>query len=133
MKEEQFISAVVKASDCLLHLDVNNVYVNSQNFGFDAKAYMRALPLDKTCYIHVAGHYVESDGFLVDTHGAAVIDPVWDLLDFTYAELGEAAGRIPTCLERDFNFPPLQELLTEMDIIRTKQAPYRASGQRQRA
>lgn len=133
MKEEEFISAVIKASDCLLHLDVNNVYVNSQNFGFDAKAYLRALPLDKTCYIHVAGHYVESDGFLVDTHGAAVIDPVWDLLDFTYGELGEAAGRIPTCLERDFNFPPLQELLAEMDIIRAKQAAYRSSPVRKSA
>jgi len=121
MKEQEFISEIIRQSDCLLHLDVNNVYVNSQNFGFDAKKYLDELPLDKVCYIHVAGHYVESDGFLVDTHGADVIDPVWSLLDYTYQSMGASASTVPTCLERDFNFPPLAELMTELDIIRSKQ------------
>jgi uncharacterized protein len=121
MKEEEFISAIVKEADCLLHLDINNVYVNSQNFGYDPNAYLAALPLDKTAYIHVAGHYVEDDGFLVDTHGAAVIDPVWQLLDFAYDQIGEHAHVIPACLERDFNFPPLPELLAEVDLLRQKQ------------
>lgn len=114
MKEEEFISAVVSEADCLLHLDVNNIYVNSQNFKFDPLAYMRALPLDKTCYLHVAGHYVEHDGIIVDTHGADVIDPVWSLLHTAYQELEKvsaspfSASNLPTCLERDFNFPSIE-------------------------
>lgn len=121
MKEQEFITEIIRESDCLLHLDVNNVYVNSQNFGYDAKKYLDDLPLDRVCYLHVAGHYVESDGFLVDTHGADVIDPVWSLLDYAYQSMGESASIVPTCLERDFNFPPLSELMTEVDIIRAKQ------------
>ena len=125
MKEEEFISAIVREADCLLHLDVNNVYVNSRNFGFDPVAYLQALPLDKVCYLHMAGHYVEPDGFLIDTHGAEIIDPVWDLLDVAYGLLGERAADLPTCLERDFNFPPLAELLAEMERIRGRQEHYR--------
>ena len=121
MKEQEFIAEIIRESDCLLHLDVNNVYVNSQNFGYDAKAYLDALPLEKVCYLHVAGHYAEADGFLVDTHGAQVIDPVWSLLDYAYQSMGELASTVPTCLERDFNFPPLSELMAEMDVIRAKQ------------
>ncbi len=74
---------------------------------------MTALPLDRTCYIHVAGHYVEDDGLRVDTHGAEVIDPVWTLLDAAYAHCGVQ----PTCLERDFNFPALDELGAEVAQI----------------
>ncbi len=133
MKEQEFIAEIIRESDCLLHLDVNNVYVNSQNFGYDAKKYLDELPLDKVCYIHVAGHYVESDGFLVDTHGAEVIDPVWSLLDYAYQSIGELASTVPTCLERDFNFPPLSELMAEVDIIRAKQQVARASNVKKRA
>lgn len=114
MSETEFISAVVAEADCLLHLDVNNIYVNSRNFGFDPLAFMAALPLERTCYIHVAGHYVEADGLLVDTHGAEVIDPVWSLLGEAYARLG---GDIPTCLERDFNFPDFTALTAEVGVI----------------
>ena len=116
----------MREADCLLHLDVNNLYVNSRNFGFDPDEYLQALPLDKVCYLHVAGHYVEPDGFLIDTHGAEIIDPVWDLLDVAYGLLGESAADLPTCLERDFNFPPLAELLAEMERIRDRQEHYRA-------
>lgn len=133
MKEQEFIAEIIRESDCLLHLDVNNVYVNSQNFGYDAKKYLDELPLDKVCYIHVAGHYVEADGFLVDTHGAEVIDPVWSLLDYAYQSIGELASTVPTCLERDFNFPPLSDLMAEVDIIRAKQQVARASNVKKRA
>ena len=133
MKEQEFIAEIIRESDCLLHLDVNNVYVNSQNFCYDAKKYLDELPLDKVCYIHVAGHYVESDGFLVDTHGAEVIDPVWSLLDYAYQSICELAITVPTCLERDFNFPPLSELMAEVDIIRAKQQVARVSNVKKRA
>ena len=122
MSEAEFVAAVVKEADCLLHLDVNNIYVNSQNFGFEALDYLNTLPLERTCYVHVAGHYVEPDGLLIDTHGAEVIDPVWNLLLAAYERMG---GDVPTCLERDFNLPSLNELTAEvMQIARLQaQAP----------
>ena len=113
MSETEFISAIVAEADCLLHLDVNNIYVNSRNFGFDPLEFMTALPLEKTCYIHVAGHYTEPDGLLVDTHGAEVIDAVWGLLEEAYRR----TGPVPTCLERDTNIPELEELVGELQLI----------------
>ena len=127
MSEAEFITRIVHETDCLLHLDVNNIYVNSQNFGFDPLAFMEALPLERTCYVHVAGHFVEPDGLLIDTHGAAVIDPVWALLEAAYARIG---GEVPTCLERDFNFPDLSALTAEVEQITRLQA---AAGQRKAA
>ena len=124
MKEEEFIHAVVKESGCMLHLDVNNIYVNSQNFGFDPVTYMKKLPLDEVCYLHVAGHYVEEDGIIVDTHGASVIDPVWKLLDYTYSQLPFSAPEIPTCLERDFNFPAISSLIEEVERVRSIQSEH---------
>ena len=122
MSEAEFVAAVVKEADCLLHLDVNNIYVNSKNFGFDALDYLNTLPLERTCYVHVAGHYVEPDGLLIDTHGAEVVDTVWHLLLAAYERMG---GDVPTCLERDFNLPSLNELTVEvMQIARLQaQAP----------
>lgn len=119
MSETDFISAIVREADCLLHLDVNNIYVNSCNFGFDPFAFMNALPLERTCYVHVAGHWVEPDGLLIDTHGAEVIDPVWTLLEAAYARIG---GDVPTCLERDFNIPDLPALTAEVEQIARLQA-----------
>lgn len=118
MSEPEFISRIVHEADCLLHLDVNNIYVNSWNFGFDPATFMAALPLEKTCYIHVAGHYVEPDGLLVDTHGATVIDPVWQLLETAY----QRTGVVPTCLERDFNINDLATLTAEVAHIARLQA-----------
>lgn len=118
MSETAFIRAVIEEADCLLHLDVNNAYVNGCNFGFDPLAFIDALPLERTCYLHMAGHYVEPDGIRVDTHGADVIDPVWQLLDAVYARVGP----LPTCLERDFNIPPLAELSAEVARIAAAQA-----------
>jgi hypothetical protein len=122
MSEHEFIGEVIREADCLLHLDVNNIYVNSRNFGFDPLAFMDSLPLERTCYIHVAGHYVEPDGLLVDTHGADVVDPVWSLLEAAYARIG---GEVPTCLERDFNFADFSALTAEVAQIARLQAAAR--------
>lgn len=119
MSESEFISAVIAEADCLLHLDVNNIYVNSRNFGFEPLAFMEALPLARTAYIHVAGHYTEPDGLIIDTHGAEVIDPVWSLLAAAYARIG---GTVPTCLERDFNFGDFSALTAEVRQIARLQA-----------
>ncbi len=129
MSEAAFIGEVVREADCLLHLDVNNIYVNSCNFGFDPLAFMTALPLDRTCYLHMAGHWVEPDGLRIDTHGADVIDPVWQLLDEAYARVGP----LPTCLERDFNIPSLADLLPEVARIAAAQARAPRVGGRQGA
>lgn len=120
MTEPEFIRAVVTEADCLLHLDINNIVVNSLNHGFNAGEFLRALPLERICYMHVAGHHVESDGLVIDTHGADVIDSVWQLLAEAYA----LCGAVPTCLERDFNFPELEVLGREVEQIATLQAQY---------
>jgi uncharacterized protein (UPF0276 family) len=117
MTEAQFVAAVVQEADCLLHLDINNVHVNSVNHGIDSQAYLDALPMDRVVYLHVAGHHVQTDGLLIDTHGADVMDPVWSLLQSAYAR----CGAIATCLERDFHIPPLNELLPEIHHIHALQ------------
>ena len=118
MTEIEFINAVVEEADCDLLLDVNNIYVNSINHNYDPVEFLRQLPGERTTYIHVAGHYDEADDLKVDTHGAPVIDPVWQLLAKAY----EFFGVKPTLLERDFNIPPLPDLLAELDIIKSIQA-----------
>ena len=117
MAEPEFVRAVLEAADCELLLDVNNVYVNSVNHGYDPHQYIASMPTERIRYLHVAGHYRESDDLLVDTHGAAVVDPVWDLLKFTY----EQHGQKPTLLERDFNIPPVADLVGELNTIRAIQ------------
>ncbi|MBL36110.1 MAG: hypothetical protein CMI10_14565 [Oceanospirillaceae bacterium] len=117
LEEAEFVCAVLERADCQLLLDVNNVYVNSLNFGFDADAYIAVMPSERIAYLHVAGHYDQADDLKIDTHGAAVIDPVWALLRATYARHGVR----PTLLERDFNFPPLAELYAELAHIRALQ------------
>ena len=114
MSEADFICAVIKEADCDLLLDVNNVYVNSKNHLYDPEEFIRRMPAERVAYIHMAGHYVEEDGFIVDTHGADVIDPVWQLLDFTY----DLIGTPPTLLERDFNLPEMARLLSEIKQIK---------------
>lgn len=118
MSELDFIRAVIEEADCDLLLDVNNIYVNSVNHRYDPAAFLEALPGERIAYCHVAGHYVEAEDLIVDTHGADVIDPVWDLLDRAYARFGV----FPTLLERDFNIPPLDELMREVETIHTMQA-----------
>lgn len=117
MSEIDFFNAVVEEADCNVLIDINNIYVNSVNHGYDAEAFLRAMQGKRIAYAHIAGHYVQAEDFLVDTHGAPVIDPVWHLLAKAY----EAFGVFPTLLERDFNLPPLAELLREVDTIRAIQ------------
>jgi len=117
LSEAQFITAVLQESGCDLLLDVNNIYVNSINHGYDPIEFLDSLPLQRARYIHIAGHYDEADDLKVDTHGADVIDPVWSLLAQAYQRLGP----LPTLLERDFNLPPLSGLLQEITQIRQLQ------------
>ncbi len=120
MEEIDFVNAVLEEADCLFHIDINNIYVNSINHCYDAEAFLKALPGDRVAYAHIAGHYVEAEDLRVDTHGADVIDPVWQLLDVAY----EHFGVFPTLLERDFNIPPLETLLKEVETIRHYQTKY---------
>lgn len=126
MSEAAFVRAVVEESGCGLLLDVNNIYVNSINHRYDAHEFLLQMPPDKITYFHVAGHYDEADDLKIDTHGTAVKDPVWALLAAAY----EHAGLKPTLLERDFNIPPLDELLAEANIIRQVQQRFYRSTRR---
>ena len=115
MAETEFIGSILEAADAGLLLDVNNVYVNSQNFGFDARSFIDALPLERVVEIHVAGHlHVPERGLLIDTHGADVIEPVYELLRRAVSR----TGPVPVVLERDNHLPPLDDLLAEAAIVR---------------
>ena len=118
MSEREFVCAVLDAADCDLLLDVNNVHVNSVNHRYDAVEFIRAMPADRVSQYHIAGHYNEAADLIVDTHGAAIIEPVFALLVEAY----RCFGAKPTLLERDFNFPPIAELVAELDRIRALQA-----------
>ena len=124
LDEIQFINSVLEEADCGLLLDVNNVYVNAINHGYDPEAFIAALPAQRVVYVHIAGHYVEAEDLRVDTHGADVSDPVWQLLDSTYARFGV----LPTLLERDFNIPPWPELQRELALIRGLQEKHRRAA-----
>ena len=117
MREIDFFNAVVNEADCDILLDVNNIYVNSVNHGYDAMDFLNAMPVERITYAHIAGHFKEADDFLVDTHGAPIIDPVWQLLQHAYQRFGV----FPTLLERDFNLPPLNELVAEVKYIKKLQ------------
>lgn len=118
MSEIEFLNAVLMEADCDLLLDINNVYVNSVNHGYDAEAFLARIPGGRIAYGHIAGHFVEAEDLLVDTHGADVIDPVWTLLQSAYRRF----GAFPTLLERDFNLPPVELLLAEVAEIGAIQA-----------
>ncbi len=122
MDELSFIKAVLTEADCLLHIDINNIYVNSVNFGFDAHEFLRGIPGERIIYGHVAGHYQQKPDLLVDTHGEDIIDPVWALLEEAY----QLFGTFPTLLERDNNIPPLNLLMQEINKITTIQNRYKA-------
>ena len=113
MSELEFLNAVLVEADCDLLLDVNNIYVNSVNHRYDAGDFLRKLPPERIAYGHIAGHYNEAEDLIIDTHGANVIANVWELLDLAYSEFGV----FPTLLERDFNIPPVEDLLAEVSHI----------------
>lgn len=110
MPEWEFINEVIARSKCKLLLDVNNVYVNAFNHQYDARDFIDRLPLDRVAYIHMAGHLQVEDDLIIDTHGEAIIDPVYDLFDYTL----EKIKPVPVLLERDFNIPEFNELQGEL-------------------
>ncbi|MEZ4268924.1 MAG: DUF692 domain-containing protein [Myxococcota bacterium] len=113
MTEAEFLREILEGADCGLLLDVNNVYVNAQNHGYDARAFIDALPLERVVQIHMAGHY--NDGtVIIDTHGDHVIQAVLDLYAYTL----ERTGPVSTLLEWDNDIPPLEVLLAENDKVR---------------
>lgn len=118
MSESDFLQEVLIRADCGLLLDVNNVFVNSVNHGYDPAAFIAGLPAGRIRYLHVAGHERQDETLLIDTHGEPVCRDVWDLLGDCYQQWGP----IPTLLERDFHIPPLPELLAELARIRGLQA-----------
>ncbi|GDX85173.1 UPF0276 protein [Methylococcaceae bacterium] len=117
MREIDFFNAVVNEADCDVLLDVNNIYVNSVNHGYDALDFLNLMPIERITYAHIAGHFKEAEDFLIDTHGAQIIEPVWELLRHVYQKIGV----FPTLLERDFNLPPLNELVFEVQQIKLLQ------------
>lgn len=114
MSEPEFISAIVNQSGCKLLLDVNNVYVNAFNHKYDTKQFINSIPLDKVAYIHMAGHFQVAEDLIIDTHGEAIIDPVYDLFEYTI----EKIKPVPVLLERDFNIPEMPELQNELDRLK---------------
>jgi len=117
MTEAEFTLAVLEEADCDLMLDINNIVVNSINHKYDAHEFMLQMPADRIRYFHLAGHYVEAEDLRIDTHGTPVDNQSWQLLADAYAHFGV----VPTLLERDFNFPPLDELLDEVSQVRRLQ------------
>jgi hypothetical protein len=118
LSEIEFARAVLEEADCDLLLDINNIVVNSINHSYDAREFLLAMPKERVRYFHQAGHYVEAPDLRVDTHGAAVGDAAWSLLAEAFAHFGP----VPTLLERDFNFPPVEELLDEVRRIKSMQS-----------
>lgn len=126
MTEKEFLLAVLDEADCDLMLDINNIVVNSINHRYDASDFLRDMPAERIRYFHLAGHYVEEKDLRIDTHGNAVDEQAWRLLADAY----EIFGPVPTLLERDFNFPPMAELLDEVRRIKQLQLDYQSGDRR---
>jgi uncharacterized protein len=121
LSEHEFLAELAARSDCLLLLDVNNVYVSSSNHGFDPLEYIDALPIERVQQIHLAGHS-KLGAYLIDTHDAPVSEPVWRL----YRAASDRFGPVATMIERDDNIPPLDDLLGELDRARSIASKTRA-------
>jgi uncharacterized protein len=113
MTEWEFLAEIARRADCLVLLDVNNIYVSAFNHGFDAHAFLEGIPVERVRQVHLAGHS-HCGTHIIDTHDAAVVDPVWDLYAAAVRRFGPAA----TMIERDDHIPPLAELVTELDRAR---------------
>ncbi len=113
LTEWEFLSEIARRADSLILLDVNNIYVSAHNHGFDAEQYLVGVPAERVQQIHIAGHSNCGD-YIIDTHDADVIDPVWAL----YAKAIERLGPVSTMIERDDHIPPLSELVAELDQAR---------------
>jgi uncharacterized protein (UPF0276 family) len=113
LTEWEFLKAVAEEADCLILLDVNNIYVSSVNHEFDPYAYLNAIPVERVQQMHLAGHQNHGD-YLIDTHDHPVPEPVWKL----YAAAVRRFGGVSTMIERDANIPPLAELQQELAAAR---------------
>ncbi len=113
MSEWEFLSAVAERSDCLILLDINNIYVSAHNHGFDPLVYLDNVPADRIQQFHIAGH-LNLDNIIIDSHGDSVINPVWAL----YEAALHRFGPVSTMIERDDNIPPFGELLRELEVAR---------------
>lgn len=113
MSEWDFLREVTERADCLILLDINNIYVSAYNHNFDPYTYLNAIPGERICQIHLAGHTHENN-LIIDTHDHPIADPVFDL----YAAAVRRFGRVSTMIERDDHIPPLTELLNELDEVR---------------
>jgi hypothetical protein len=113
LAEWEFLAEIAQRADCLILLDVNNVYVSSVNHGFDPLTYLDAIPAQRVQQIHLAGHENRGD-LIVDTHDRPIVDPVWRLYEAARRRFGD----VSTMIERDSNIPPLSELLSELDMAR---------------
>lgn len=113
MSEWEFLAAVASEADCLILLDINNIYVSAFNHGFDPLAYLDGIPAERVRQFHLAGH-LNLGTHIVDTHDHPVIDAVWSL----YKEAVRRFGVVPTMIERDDNIPELGELLAELEVAR---------------
>jgi uncharacterized protein (UPF0276 family) len=113
MTEWAFLRAVAEEADCLILLDINNIYVSGYNHGFDPLTYLKEIPAARVQQLHMAGHSHHGT-HIIDTHDAAIIDPVWAL----YAEALRLFGPLSAMIERDDRIPPLDELLAEWDTLR---------------
>jgi uncharacterized protein (UPF0276 family) len=109
LTEGEFVRAVLEESGAFLLLDVNNAYVNAVNHGRDPLEMLCALPLERTCQIHLAGHEQDEQGVLLDRHGSAIAEPVWDLFRHAIQRVGE----VPVLIEWDNDIPPLERVLAE--------------------
>jgi uncharacterized protein (UPF0276 family) len=110
MSEIDFVNEIVERADCQLLLDVNNVYVNAFNHKYDARAFIDSLPLDRVAYIHMAGHQQVEPDLIIDTHGQPIIDPVYELFEWTIQKMEP----VPVLLERDYNFEELEQIQSEI-------------------
>lgn len=113
MTEWEFLKSIAEEADCLILLDVNNIYVSGFNHDFDPKTYIDHIPPERVYQIHLAGHENNGD-YIIDTHDHPVIDEVWKLYEYTIRKM----GNVSTMIERDDHIPPLQELLDELKRAR---------------
>ena len=115
MPEWEFLSAISERSDCLILLDVNNIYVSSVNHDFDPVDYLRGVPAERVWQLHLAGHTTNESGrILIDTHDQPIRDEVWALFE----QAAKLLGPVSTMIERDDNIPPLDELMKELQQAR---------------
>jgi uncharacterized protein (UPF0276 family) len=114
ISEWEFLREIAERADCLILLDINNIYVSAFNHNFDPDSYLQHIPIERVYQFHLAGH-THQDNLIIDTHDHPIADPVFDL----YARAVQRFGRVSTMIERDDNIPPLSELLAELDQVRT--------------